>query len=29
MNRKIKTDLKRRLEFVGVVEDKYKHYMLF
>lgn len=29
MNRKINTDLKRKLEFIGVVEDKYKHYMLF
>lgn len=29
MNRKVNTDIKRKLEFIGIVEDKYKHYMLF
>jgi hypothetical protein len=29
MNRKIKHDIRNRLEFIGVVENKYRHYMLY
>lgn len=29
MNRKVNTNVKRKMEFIGVVENKYKHYMLY
>jgi hypothetical protein len=29
MNRKIKHDIKNRLEFIGIIENKYKHYMIY
>ena len=29
MSRKVKNDIRKRLEFIGIVEDKYRHYMLY
>lgn len=31
MNRKVNTDIKRKLEFIGIVEpqNKYKHYLVY
>jgi len=29
MNRKVNTEIRNKLYFVGVVEEKYKHYMMY